>query len=533
MALFLSLVTATVAAAQPVITSLSADALERSGRLRVGGASFGVSSDDSRVEIGGIPAASTRWSDSLIVAYVPEAATLGAASVQVFTAPGASNEMSVEVTSRVPPQDGVAWRFEADSDYIQTRPAVAADGTVYTTDIGGHLYALTPDGGLKWVFNELDGVGNKGVTLGADDTIFVGSERAITAINADGTLRWRFIQDPRAFILLGPNVGPDGNIYAVAIQGLGVFSLTPDGNLRWSVPEPYDRLPVQIQEIVFGPGGRDFQLYFHANNHLQGMQLDGTTTFSNPGPVSTLLGDPQPAVGPDGTIYANRLDTPQGLRLKAFDPGGNRLWTFPDDDLPTNALSTPDVGSDGVIYDGRNLSTLHAVNPDGTERWHYTDGAILFSPAVSPNNDLIFLGGRVTYGQPGFFVAISTAGALLWRIALPTERGRQILPNSRARFANDGQTVYIGTDLSGEETGNEHCYLYAVPTTSVDSVASEDGAGNIGIGTIANPWRRYRNRCDRNARTYPSPKPGSPMPGYACGPRPSNCARHFHENRSS
>jgi len=108
----------------------------------------------------------------------------------------------------------------------------------------------------------------------------------------------------------------------------------------------------------------------------------------------------------------------------------------------------------------------------------------LFSPAVSPNNDLIFLGGRVTYGQPGFFVAISTAGALLWRIALPTERGRQTLPNSRARFANDGQTVYIGTDLSGEETGNEHCYLYAVPTTSVDSVASEDGAGNIGIGTI-------------------------------------------------
>jgi len=46
-----------VAAAQPVITSLSADALERSGRLRVRGASFGVSFDDSRVEIGGIPAA--------------------------------------------------------------------------------------------------------------------------------------------------------------------------------------------------------------------------------------------------------------------------------------------------------------------------------------------------------------------------------------------------------------------------------------------------------------------------------------------
>ncbi len=463
-ALLLSLVTAAVAAAQPVITSLSADALERSGRLRVGGASFGMPSEGSHVEIGGIPAAFTRWSDSLIVAYVPEAPALGATGVQVFTPDGASNQMSVEVTPRMPPQDGVAWRFEADSDYIQTRPAVGADGTVYTTDIGGHLYSLTPDGGLKWVFNELDGAGNKGVTLGVDDTIYVGSERAITAINPDGTLRWRFIQDPRAFILLGPNVGPDGNIYAVAIQGLGVFSLTPDGNLRWSVPEPYDRLPVQIQEIVFGPGGTDFQLYFHANNHLQAMQLDGTLAFSNPGPVSTLLADPQPAVGPDGTIYANRSDTPQGLRLKAFDPSGNRLWTFPDDNSRINVLSTPDVGPDGIIYDGRNLSTLHAVNPDGTERWRYTDSGILFGPAVSPNNELIFLGGRVTYGQPGFFVGFNTAGALLWRISLPSEGGHHILPNSRARFTNDGQTVYIGTDLSGEESGNEHCYLYAVPT---------------------------------------------------------------------
>jgi hypothetical protein len=66
--LFLSLVTAAAAGAQPVITSLSADAVERSGRLRVRGASFGGASDDSRVEIGGAPAAFTRWSDSLIVA---------------------------------------------------------------------------------------------------------------------------------------------------------------------------------------------------------------------------------------------------------------------------------------------------------------------------------------------------------------------------------------------------------------------------------------------------------------------------------
>jgi outer membrane protein assembly factor BamB len=346
--------------------------------------------------------------------------------------------------------------------YIRTRPAVGADGTVYTTDIGGNLYALTPDGGLKWVFNGLGGLGNKGVTLGADDTIYVGSEEAITAINPDGTLRWQFMQSPRAFILLGPNVGPDGNIYAVAFDGLGVFSLTPDGNLRWSVPEPYQRPIVDIQEIVFGPGGTDFQLYFQANRHFQGMQLDGSITFSLPGAPDDFYADSQPAVGPEGTIYANRFDGPEGLRLKAFDPSGNRLWTFFD--APTNILSTPDVGPDGIVYDGRNGS-LYAVNPDGTELWHYTDSGILLGPAVSPNNDVIFLAGLLA-GQPGFFAGLNTAGALLWRIALPSESGRNILSYSRARFANDGQTVYIGTAISGQEHGNEttHCYLYAVQT---------------------------------------------------------------------
>jgi hypothetical protein len=89
----------------------------------------------------------------------------------------------------------------------------------------------------------------------------------------------------------------------------------------------------------------------------------------------------------------------------------------------------------------------------------------LLGPAVSPNNDVIFLGGLLA-GQSGFFVGLSTAGALLWRIALPSESDRNITPYSRARFANDGQTVYIGTSISGQQHGDErtHCYLYAVPT---------------------------------------------------------------------
>ncbi|MBI1748272.1 MAG: PQQ-binding-like beta-propeller repeat protein [Acidobacteria bacterium] len=456
--LLLLLVATAVAEAQPVITSLSADSLPRSGRLLIRGASFG-SADRGRVEIGGREAPFTRWSDALIAAYVPEATTIGAAAVQVFTDAGASNTMPLAVTLRTPPQDGVAWRFQADAMYIRARPAVGPDGTVYTNDVAGHLYALAPDGGLQWIFN---GAGGSGVTLGPDGNIYAGSEAAITAINPDGTLLWRFAQNPRAFILLGPNVGPDGNIYAVATQGLGVFSLTPYGDLRWSMPEPYSRPIVDLQEIVFGPGDADFQLYFNANDHLKGIRLDGREVFTISGSLSAQLGDPQPAVGPDGNIYTHQFLIGQGTRLVAFDPQGDRLWTFFE--AGTNVVSTPDVGQDGVIYDGHNLASLYAIHPNGAERWRYTDSGILSSPVVSPNNDLIFLGGIVTYGQPGLFAGVSTAGALLWRILLPIEDGRNVVPSSRARFSGDAQMVYIGTSIPGQESGNEYCYLYAVAT---------------------------------------------------------------------
>ena len=60
------------------------------------------------------------------------------------------------------------------------------------------------------------------------------------AYNPDGTDKWDLHADPYAFIVPGISVGPDGNIYSVAVERIGAFSLTPQGTLRWSKPEPYD-----------------------------------------------------------------------------------------------------------------------------------------------------------------------------------------------------------------------------------------------------------------------------------------------------
>ena len=218
-------------------------------------------------------------------------------------------------------------------------------GRPTSVDAFAHLYALTPDGALKWLVR---GAGDKGVAAGLDGAIYVASEDYIKAFNPDGSAKWTFVQNPRAFICLGVSVGPDGNIYSVGTEGPGVFSLTPAGTLRWQQPEAYDRLIVDYAEIVFGPNGSDQQLYFYANHHLRSLRLDGTPVFALPGTFA------QPAIGPDGSVH---------ISATTYAPNGSLLWAFTGGPF---GAGPSDVGSDGIIYFG----ALFALNPDGSLRWN-------------------------------------------------------------------------------------------------------------------------------------------------------------------
>ena len=75
-----------------------------------------------------------------------------------------------------------------DSAFTGAFVALGADGTVYATDIS-RMYALTPDGGLKWVFAGAGG--RRPITFGFDGTIYTGA-RGVVAVNPNGTLEWQF-----------------------------------------------------------------------------------------------------------------------------------------------------------------------------------------------------------------------------------------------------------------------------------------------------------------------------------------------------
>jgi len=433
--------------ATPTITSLSAISADRSGYVEINGTGFGTA--DGAASIGGLPAPIGTWQDTRIVVWVPEAAALGSSTVQVTNSAGqASNSIALTVTARQA-SGKVKWRFRQNGPYSKVRPVIGPDGTIYSVDVYSHLYALTPDGALKWVVR---GAGTQGVAVGLDGTVYAGSESAVKAYNPDGTLKWTFVENPIALYFIGLSVGPDGNIYAVATSGIGAFSLTPQGTLRWAVPEPYDaRTPVPYGEIVFGPSGTKTQMYFYANSHIRAYGLDGKLAF-------TINIAAQPVIGPEGNIHV-----PYG----AYSPvDGHLVWVF-SSQYPYNVSDTPDVGSNNIHYTVQNTVELFALSNTGTQIWHRTLNDVVGGPVVDPQNTQLIVGGVQFFGEPGYVISESALdGHELWRVNLPAENGFNQSSDTRARFAPDGLTAYIMTFTATGNNDTSASFLYALDTAA-------------------------------------------------------------------
>ena len=445
------------------IDSLSAASLPRSGYLEIFGTNFGGS---GTVTVGGLDAPVADWDDGRIVAYVPETSSLGAVPVQITNGTGqASNSVSLDVTTRQP--DGrVQWRFRMNGPYAQVRPVIGPDGTIYSVDAFDHLYALSPDGGLKWLVR---GAGGKGVAVDAAGDVYTGNEAFIRAFHADGSEKWTFVQSEFAFIMLGIAVGPDGNIYAAASEGMGVFSLTPAGDLRWQTPNPYDRIIIDYNEIVFGDNGGTGQLYFWANNKLRGITLSGDPVFSIGGGLPQLQVANSPAVGPDGSVHT---------ALSSFSPDGDPLWTFPSP-YPYNVFTKSSVGSDGAHYFVQNLSQLFALNPNGTVRWHADLDDYVGGPIVDPTNTQLLMGGNNTLDHPGLILSASAEnGGELWRLELPAENGFNQFVDTRARFGPDGQTAYLVTATATGDNATSRSFVYGLDT-SLDGPPPEPSSPSV------------------------------------------------------
>jgi hypothetical protein len=455
----------------PTLQNLGETTRTPSGRVRIFGTNFGPAATGGEVRIGGQRAIVTRWTNTAIYAYVPEVLAPGTHDVQVITATGSSGVLALNVTNRTSPGGHALWRFEADWSGITSAPVVGPDGTIYVMDDHGNLYALSPDGGLKWATKS--GFQGSRLTRGSDGTLYTMADGILRATNPDGTHKWDFAPPDLAWTISGPTVGPDGNVYATSqANGYGFFSVTPAGQLRWRRPEIIDRVP-RGHEIVFSEG----QAYI--NHRVAGQSTDELMAFRMTDGALQWRREAdnrsQPLIGLGGRIYVDWLIGTWLARV--YEPDGS--------------LFSSEQGQWGMRTFSPDRTKFYASMPSGTHMakhdafsraqiWAYDTGISLLGAPTPDPFDRFVLARTHAPGSPGNLFALTSSGEFLWRDDMPSENGGSVILTGGPVFSPNGNIAYTGSVIAGQDANNQYSYLYAFRI-----VGGDTGSGPAPSGAVS------------------------------------------------
>lgn len=181
---------------------------------------------------------------------------------------------------------------------------------------------------------------------------------------------------PRAkhpLLSAAPSAAADNDIYIADAEG-HIRALRPDGTEQWnlSVPDEIVRLDssasrdIRIDYLAARSGGKLFGLATYETGRkagetilfaLEGNRLLWQAVVPYPEQSGAPIAISPTAVyeaGDDGTLYAfARSD-------------GHQLWKYR---VSQGTLGAPTIGADGTVYVTGPRHNLHAIAPDGSQRW--------------------------------------------------------------------------------------------------------------------------------------------------------------------
>jgi outer membrane protein assembly factor BamB len=230
----------------------------------------------------------------------------------------------------------------------------------------GKIYALSPEGKIKWKFNthgkmrHPPKVSNEGTIYASS---FQGREKGrVYAINDDGSKIWMI--KTRDWDGRTPVIGVDDTIY-VSESYSKVYAISPKG---------VEKLQISFGEgpvLVAGPDKNVFAAFIY-DGKLSKIKPDGTIELLFM--IGDYSGYPSLSVGVDKTIYLVRVE--QTGTVYSIFPSGRLKWKYNlnSTDLGPLPLTTDDKGSVYIGYRGKFYGTLCAINSDGTKKWEFITG---------------------------------------------------------------------------------------------------------------------------------------------------------------
>lgn len=359
----------TVVASTPVVPLIAAD-----GTLYVPTAADGL--------LALAPDGSTRWTAPQVAVEMPDLFAIGGDGT-IYAVHGEQGTTDLTRLSALRPDGTLAWssRFgTCQSGGVGV--ALGQDRSIYTVVHDGagctsngyvaRVVAFAPDGSTTWshAFATSEFPTSEGLPVGIDGNVYVamgspspgGQLDSVVAIRPDGTQAWRTTTRNGGDIA----VAPDGTLYVQ--DGTSVTALRADGSVRWQrVLQP--RPASGCDASKFAAVDRDGTLYaLDRRGTLHAIRPDGTIPWQLTWSKNVLCGPPwrgAPIVSGDGTIYF-------GIGVPA---AGSRTPTSPD------RFGTVAVSRAGdVHWAAEDIGNPVALGADGTL---YTDGPHGFS-AIAP-----------------------------------------------------------------------------------------------------------------------------------------------------
>jgi WD40 repeat protein len=108
----------------------------------------------------------------------------------------------------------VEWFYDTGNTISNmTTPMITSDGTIIACNgFGGTVFAINPNGTLKWKYEIGEWIQQRGINIGKDGTIYViDIYRTLHAISLNGKLLWTLsLEDLGSYVTQGTSFSPDG-----------------------------------------------------------------------------------------------------------------------------------------------------------------------------------------------------------------------------------------------------------------------------------------------------------------------------------
>jgi outer membrane protein assembly factor BamB len=195
-------------------------------------------------------------------------------------------------------QGNIIWEFITQENLYSSSDALGLDGTIYFTGSKGTLYALNPDGSLKWQTNSTSGFnfGRTSIAMSPDGSILYigGNDSTLNAVDVQTSkIIWKFFRGA-IFNNTSSLVDSEGNIYLYAREqsNYKIISLNSAGKMRWKTK---DDVLNQFNPTVDMHMDKDGFIYFCTNTRFGSLDYSGNlrwaVPFNGQSPYGAVLGD--------------------------------------------------------------------------------------------------------------------------------------------------------------------------------------------------------------------------------------------------